>query len=125
MDRSPNPREISQHTIVGFKPVKNKKTTFKKGKATFTQKINSHIWCDDPQVVKALIVEGLGMGFLGGLHVSSEVKRGSLVPILPDWTADKVALSLVYVEKKFLPVRLRNFIDFAVDEFSAYEAAHL
>ncbi|SMF47673.1 LysR family transcriptional regulator [Pseudobacteriovorax antillogorgiicola] len=120
-----HPKELSQHTIIGFKPVKNRKATFKKGKSTHSQKINSHIWCDDPHVVKALVMEGLGMGFLGGFHVSSEVKRGSLIPILPDWTADKVALSLVYVEKKFLPVRLRNFIDFAAEEFSAYEATHL
>ena len=41
-----------------------------------------------------------------------------LVPVLTDYASLKATIYLVYVSRKYLPLKLRTFIDFVVDHVS-------
>ncbi|MBD0076858.1 hypothetical protein IAF28_20290, partial [Acinetobacter baumannii] len=51
-------------------------------------------------------MDGLGIADLPFLTVESEIRKGTLVHILPDWKSNIGMLQLVYVEMKYLCVDL-------------------
>ena len=117
-----HPREIENHVMIGFIGFKNSSITLHNQRKTASIKMNSRVWCDDPQAAKAFVVSGSGIGLLTSLHVTNEIKNGLLKPILPDWNMQSVTLCLVYPRQRFLPLRVRRFIDIAIEECSKIES---
>ncbi|MDE2305634.1 MAG: LysR family transcriptional regulator, partial [Gammaproteobacteria bacterium] len=51
--------------------------------------------------------------------VAEALASGHLVPILPKWTAESVVVNAVYVNREFMPPKVRTFIDFLAAWFAA------
>jgi DNA-binding transcriptional LysR family regulator len=49
--------------------------------------------------------------------VGKDLRAGRLVQILPAWEAAKSWVWAVYPHARFLPLKVRAFVDFLVDEF--------
>jgi len=45
------------------------------------------------------------------------LQQKKLVRILPDWEADELSVFAVYPHRKFLPPKVRSFIDFLAERF--------
>ena len=68
----------------------------------------------------AAIAAGLaGLGVLNALRfsVQSHLDSGRLVPLLPDWSAEPVPISIVYAPNRHLSARVRVFVDWMVEVF--------
>lgn len=59
-------------------------------------------------------LSGYGIAQLPDFMVSDELKRGALVPLLPDWAADTIPLYLVYPPNRHLSNKVRVFVDWLV-----------
>ena len=65
---------------------------------------------------------GAGIGVMPRALVERALARGHLEPILPDRIGGEMAMSVVYVERAFMPPKVRAFVDHAV-EWSAAQLA--
>jgi DNA-binding transcriptional LysR family regulator len=69
---------------------------------------------------KQAALGAMGIALLPLEMVSDELRAGSLVQILNDYTVlnGDVAVSLVYPSREFVPRKIREFIDLAVGYFN-------
>ncbi|HZV66001.1 MAG TPA: LysR substrate-binding domain-containing protein [Telluria sp.] len=66
----------------------------------------------------AMLVTGLaGLGILHGpaFMVQPHIGAGRLLPMLEDWSAERVPLSIVYAPNRHLGTPVRVFVDWRVD----------
>ena len=62
---------------------------------------------------------GLGLIQVPRYHVESDLERGILVPVLPDFPPTPTPVSLLYPPNRQLSPRVRVFIDWLVHAFDA------
>jgi DNA-binding transcriptional LysR family regulator len=67
-------------------------------------------------ILKHLVVSGAGVGILPDYSVAAELADGRLEELLPSYSSGSSELYLLFPPSRFLPVKLRVFID----EFTAY-----
>lgn len=62
---------------------------------------------------------GMGICILEQVSIQSFVKKGDLIPILPEFEQQIARVSLVWVSSKHLSVKIRSFIDHAVEHLGS------
>jgi DNA-binding transcriptional LysR family regulator len=55
----------------------------------------------------------------GNATVAESIKSGEFVPLLQDFQPPPIPVSLVYSPHRFMPVKLRAFLDFALPRLRA------
>jgi DNA-binding transcriptional LysR family regulator len=65
----------------------------------------------------AATLAGLGVGLFPEFACAEDLRRGSLVPVLDSCIVDVGAVWLLYPARRFLPARLRAFVDLARERF--------
>ena len=81
---------------------------------------NNRVVCDDGASLRVATEAGAGiaMGSLWSLH--RELKKGSLVRVLPDYEVnDGSAIWLVYPKSNVLTAKVRVFIDFLIEHIGS------
>ena len=61
---------------------------------------------------------GLGLAQMPRFHVEEDLRRGSLVAVLPDLPPPSVPVSLLYAQSRQLSPRVRVFVDWLAQQFS-------
>ena len=62
---------------------------------------------------------GLGIIYLPAYLVRESLAAGRLVPLLTDYLVAPLPLSIVYVDRRFQPAKVRVFIDHLTAAFEA------
>jgi DNA-binding transcriptional LysR family regulator len=57
---------------------------------------------------------GIGITVAFSYHVAESIKSGELTPLLQDFQPPPLPVSFVYSPNRFMPVKLRAFLDFAL-----------
>ncbi|MGR5346920.1 LysR family transcriptional regulator [Vibrio mediterranei] len=68
------------------------------------------------------VKQGLGIGIFHDFVIKEAINEGSVVPVLSDWTIKSNyhgAIALQYAQTKYMPARLRVFIDYVTRELPA------
>ena len=69
---------------------------------------------NDPVLLRETIKQGGGIGFMPDIYCKTALKTGELVQILPGVKPDMDAtVSALYLRHRFVPQKIRVFIDFA------------
>jgi DNA-binding transcriptional LysR family regulator len=69
---------------------------------------------NDPVLLRETIKQGGGISFLPDIYCKPDLASGELVQILPSVKLDKDAtVSALYLRHRFVPQKIRVFIDFA------------
>jgi DNA-binding transcriptional LysR family regulator len=103
--------DLDRHDIVGFSRMPGKLEMRRAGRRvdlTFEGMIAS----DDMMTVRALVERDLGIGFLPGFLAEQAVSP--LVRVLPQLSHRISGLFFAYPAQRFVPQRVRRFIDFAI-----------
>lgn len=79
--------------------------------------LNENIVLNDPAAMREAALLGLGVTLLVLPDVVTQIQRGHLVRLLPDWHADAGPISLYYPSRTLMPAKTRVFIDFVVEAF--------
>jgi DNA-binding transcriptional LysR family regulator len=61
--------------------------------------------------VGTFVLRGHGVGLLPSTYCDEALARGSLVRLLPKWTSPQIPVFAVYPTRKFMPSRLRVFLE--------------
>jgi DNA-binding transcriptional LysR family regulator len=68
--------------------------------------------------LREAVLMGLGITVLPEWLIQGDLVSGRLVRVLPKWQARELPVHVVYPAQRRLPLRVRTFIDFAVDYMS-------
>jgi DNA-binding transcriptional LysR family regulator len=66
--------------------------------------------------------DGLGISLLPETVASDDLRRGELRRVLPGWVSAEEGIYAVYPSARFIPAKVRAFVDFVAAELRAAEA---
>lgn len=90
---------------------------FRDGARNLTVKVGGHLHCNDGEVLTRWAIGGHGLAWRSAWEVSEEIDKGRLVEVLPKFAAPGHDIFAVYPDRKFLPAKVRLFIDFMKKTF--------
>jgi DNA-binding transcriptional LysR family regulator len=73
--------------------------------------------CNSGRSNLAAAVAGHGVMMVPDFEVARELKAGTLVRVLPNWTIEERALSLVFPPRRHVLGRVRAMADFLAEKF--------
>jgi DNA-binding transcriptional LysR family regulator len=85
--------------------------------------VSGPIEVNSPMVARAAAVSGLGFAVLPDFIAAPDIMSGRLVPVLDDRILQGGGIFAVYPHRRYLPAKVRVFVDFLVQWFKAREAA--
>jgi DNA-binding transcriptional LysR family regulator len=78
--------------------------------------VDGALQTNNGETMRQLTLQGLGISRLGMFHVHDDIQRGDLVELLPQYNAGDVEeITLIFLNQKHVPPRVRVFIDFVVE----------
>lgn len=84
------------------------------------REVDGEVRTNNGETMRQLTLQGLGISRLGMFHVFDDIQRGDLVELLPQFNAGDVEeISIIYLNQKHIPPRIRAFIDFVDERLSA------
>ncbi len=70
------------------------------------------LYANSASMMKEACIEGVGAALLPQFSCEAEIKSGDLIQILPKYkTAPERGVYVIYPDKKFMPLKVRKFID--------------
>ena len=75
--------------------------------------------CSDGQVLHDWCLAGYGLAWRSTWEVEAEIAAGELVAVLEDFAAPPNGIYAVFAQRKHLPLRVRLWIDFLKQHYSA------
>jgi LysR family transcriptional regulator, regulator for bpeEF and oprC len=107
-----HPRDLSQHAcLVNPSAGDPRRWLFQEQGKALSVTANVVMQVNNARVLVQAAEAGLGIIYLPAYLVRDALAAGRLVPLLSDYVLPALPLSLVYVDRRFLPVKVRVFID--------------
>lgn len=72
---------------------------------------------NDGNALLAAALAGLGIVHTPAFIAQSHIDAGRLIPVLEDWSADVIPISIVYSPNRHLSTRVRVFVDWMIELF--------
>ena len=114
-----SPDELSRHNCLTYEyAVRNVWTYRDKSGREHTVRVSGSLNSNNGDLNAAVGAQGAGIAFEPDFMVGSYVKTGALVPLLEDFQAPISPIYAVYPSRRFLPAKIRAFVDFLVERFS-------
>lgn len=114
-----HPRDLAQHKIIHFTHLRAEKWALhnkEKEHEKYEFKFRKSLGANSIAAIVELTKVGLGISLLPELAVLHEFKEKTknFQKVLPAWASSTGALYLLYPSQKFIPQRVRCFIDFII-----------
>jgi DNA-binding transcriptional LysR family regulator len=68
-------------------------------------------------MLRAAALRGLGLVDLPNFLIGGDIEAGTLVPVLQDYVHQEGAIYAVYPHARYLPPKIRVFIDFLAERW--------
>lgn len=114
--RTPSDLEHHNCLVFGDSPYFREWPFEKDGQRTVIRP-HGNLRCGNANVLRDAAVGGLGVLLLASFAVAEELKTGLLVPILTDYAIARFGLFAVYANRRFLPPKVRLFVDALIGRF--------
>ncbi len=92
-----------------------------KGNETHVIKINGLLESNEGQVICKAGLNGLGILIQPVYIIHDDVVAGRLIPVLDDWDLPRLKINLAYPNRKYVPSKVRVFIDYLVEHFDSMD----
>ncbi|MDF0378989.1 LysR family transcriptional regulator [Methylophilus sp. YYY-1] len=109
-----SPVELAQHPCVQFTPMGRHHWELQRGTNEIRVPLPGQVLVNNIGVVKTMAESGQGVALLPTFICQAAVRQGGLQRLLPEWRGQADAVHLVYPKQRFMPPKLRGFIDLAV-----------
>ena len=106
------PDDLNQHLCVLIN-ARNNETEWHlvNGRKTAKVHVRGAVAARDFHVVTAFALRGHGIAFLPSSYCDAHIARGKLVRVLPEWSSPEIFVHAVYPTRRFVPARLKVFLD--------------
>jgi DNA-binding transcriptional LysR family regulator len=115
-----SPDDLSRHDCIRYAPIQSPTTwRFKRDQTEYAVPIRSRLIVSSSESACDAARAGIGIAEVFSYHVADSIKVGELVPLLQDFQPPPIPVSFVYSPHRFMPVKLRAFLDFALPRLKA------
>src|SRR5215470_1105010 len=110
-----SPEDLSKHDCITYAPTQStSRWTFMQGETEYVVPVRSRLLVSNLESACDAARAGIGITVLFSYIVGEMVKSGELTPLLQDFQPAPRPVSFVYSPNRFMPVKLRAFLDFAI-----------
>ncbi len=119
------PEDLASHRIVRFTgAVAKRQWEFSKDGANQSVSLKPRISINNLDALCEAVSAGVGISSGPVWWFENSPSQTSLVRLLPDYDMGEVPLYAVYPSRRFVPQKVRIFIDYLKEEFRKYELEH-
>lgn len=111
-----SPQALRHHCCLQFTPLGKESWTLSDNAGSVTIPMSGQVMVNDVRVVRAMALAGEGVALLPIYLCREECQDGRLKRVLPEWHAKADPLHIVYPRQRFIPPKLRTFVDLAAQE---------
>jgi DNA-binding transcriptional LysR family regulator len=115
--RPAGPDDLAAHILVEHGPVRRPQAglvwTLRRGAEVREVSVSPRAIVGDALVASGFAKHGRGVARLPTFVAAPGVLEGSLVPVLPEWTAKEIEVNALFPSSKGLVVTVRALVDFA------------
>lgn len=111
-----NPQQLRHHQCLQFTPLGKENWTLSNSKGSLTVPMSGNVLINNVGVIRAMALSGEGVALLPTYLCRLECEAESLIRVLPEWHAKADPLSILYPKQRFVPPKLRAFIDISINE---------
>jgi DNA-binding transcriptional LysR family regulator len=107
------PDQLANHQLIQHMPSADPtRITLSKGRRSVEVHTGGRFSCNDGAIGVQAAIQGLGMIMAPDFEVSQEVRSGRLVPVLKEWTPQRLTLAAVSPPRRHVSSKVRTFVDF-------------
>lgn len=110
-----HPRDLKNHQCLHFTPLGSESWKLTSTKGTLNVSVPGKVIINDMNMLRSLVLSGMGIALLPSFYCNSEIKTGKLVRVLPGWHTTPSPIQFVYPAQKFVSTKLSAFIEMATD----------
>jgi DNA-binding transcriptional LysR family regulator len=115
-----SPDDLSKHDCISYAPILSPSTwTFERDQTEHAVPVRSRLIVNNLESACDAARAGVGIAVMLSYQVAEFVRSGELTPLLRDFQPPPVPVSFVYSPNRFMPVKLRAFLDFALPRLKA------
>jgi DNA-binding transcriptional LysR family regulator len=115
-----SPDDLSRHDCISYPPLQSSSTwRFKRDQTEFVVPVRSRLIVSNLESACDAARAGIGITVAFSYHVAESIKSGELTPLLQDFQPPPLPVSFVYSPNRFMPAKLRAFLDFALPRLRA------
>lgn len=109
------PDDLSIHDMVSYPPLQSPALwRFKRGETQYAVAVRSRLVVSNLESACDAARAGLGITEAFSYQVAASLRSGELISLLQDFQPPAFPISFVYSPNRYLPAKLRAFLDFAV-----------
>jgi len=110
-----SPDQLARHDCITYVPAQSPNTwTFERDRTTYHVPVRSRLIVSNLESACDAARAGIGIAMAFSYQVADLVRSGELVPLLQEFMPPARPVSFVYSPNRFMPVKLRAFLDFAL-----------
>lgn len=115
-----SPEDLSAHDCISYPPIQSPTLwRFERNKTEHAVPVRSRLIVSNLESACDAARARIGIAVAFSYHVADSIKRGELTPLLQDFQPPPLPVSFVYSPNRFMPVKLRAFLDFALPRLRA------
>lgn len=107
------PQDLRQHHCLQFTAMGKDAWTLSNGQGSVTVPLAGQVIANHVGVIQSLALAGAGIALLPTYLHRAEAAAGKLVRVMPEWHARADPVHLVYPRQRFVPPKLRVFVEMA------------
>ncbi len=108
-----HPRDLKDHQCLVLTPLSRKEMKLNNGSEEVKVMPPSRLVADELEALREFALLHIGIAFLPDFMAEDRQSNPKLIRVLPKWRWTETKLSLVYPSQKYVPPRLRAFIEIA------------
>lgn len=107
------PADLARHPLLLIgSPRATAALRFTSGKSRSIVSARPRLMSSDPAVILQAVTAGIGIGQVPVILAHEALARGSLVPVLREWSLPTADISLIYPKARVLAPRVRALVDY-------------
>ncbi|MBR1236799.1 LysR family transcriptional regulator [Bradyrhizobium sp. AUGA SZCCT0182] len=115
-----SPEDLSRHDCISYPPLQSPSSwRFSRDKAEYVVPVRSRLVVSNLESACDAARAGIGITEAFSYHVAEAMKSGELTPLLQDFQPSPQPVGFVYSPNRFMPVKLRAFLDFMIPRLRA------
>lgn len=117
------PEDLVRHNCLTYEYALRDAWTFRDAKGRDrTVRVAGSLNSNNAELNVAAAVQGVGITLEPDFIVGAELKNGTLVRVLESFEAPALPIYAVYPSRRFLPAKVRSFVDFLAERFTGTKA---
>lgn len=118
--RPATPQQLAEHACLTFAvPAPWDEWHFVGNGETISVKMNARLLSTSSEALRLAAKTGAGVSALPTFVCGQDLREGTLVSLFPEYDAGSLGIYALFLQRRFLPARVRVFIDFLAARLSA------